>query len=54
MLDDNVPPTTFARQTSVEGRTIRVVAVLKRGDDDLVLETRFTLHNYEVTSHYNK
>jgi hypothetical protein len=44
MLNDDVPPTTFAGQTSVKGRSIRVVAVLELGNDDLVLETRFTLY----------
>ncbi len=45
MLNDDVPPTTFAGETGVEGGAIGVVAVLERGDDDLVLETRFALHN---------
>jgi hypothetical protein len=44
MLNDDVPPTTFARETSVKGRTISVVAVLKLGNNNLVLETRFTLY----------
>ena len=43
MLNDDVPPSTFARETSVKGRTIRIVAVLKLGNNNLVLETRFTL-----------
>jgi len=44
LLSDDVPPTTFARESSVEGRTIRVVAVLELRNDNLVLETRFTLY----------
>lgn len=44
MLHDDVAPTTFARETSVERRTIRIVAILELGNDNLILETRFTLY----------
>lgn len=44
ILNDDVPPTAFTWETSVEGGTVRVIAVLERGDDNLALETGFTLY----------
>ena len=44
ILNDDVPPTAFTRETSVEGGTVGVIAVLERRDDNLALETGFTLY----------
>lgn len=43
-FNDDVTPTSFTGESSVEGRTIRIIAVLERGDDNLLLEARFTLY----------
>jgi hypothetical protein len=43
-LDDNVPPTIFAGERSIEERPIRVLSVLECRDDNLFFEAGFTLH----------
>jgi hypothetical protein len=40
---DDVPPADFAREGCVERGATGIIAVLKRGNDDFILETRFAL-----------
>jgi hypothetical protein len=47
-LDDNVPPAIFTGECSFEGRPIRVLSVREFGDDNLLLETGFTLNKILV------
>jgi hypothetical protein len=44
ILNNDVPPATLTGQSGVEGWSIRVVAILECGDDNVALETGFTLH----------
>ena len=43
-LNDDVPPADFARECCVERGAIGIIATLKRGDDDFILETGFSLY----------
>ena len=43
LLDDDVAPTDLAWQRGVDGRAVRIVAVLQLGDDNLILETGLSL-----------
>ena len=42
-LNDDVPPTTFIRERSVERGSIRIITILECGNDNVILEARFTL-----------
>ena len=43
-LRDDVPPTMFAGEGSIEGRSIRVLSILECRYDNLFFEARFTLN----------
>ena len=46
LLDDDVAPTDLAWHRGVDGRAVRIVAVLQLGDDNLILETGLSLENH--------
>ena len=43
VFDDDVTPSLLTRNRAIEGGTVGVVAVLEGGNNDLILETGFTL-----------